>query len=147
MEELERIERYKGIAFVAVTGLGLFLVAYLVLRKQLADADEAMRARETLLKSERNALAGLFVSSIAHDANNITMVVSSTLELLTPDPGVDGAEPRGAGGRAERHGHADQALQRPQGDGARPQLEGARRARPAARRSSASSRCCAATAR
>ncbi|MDP1823723.1 MAG: HAMP domain-containing sensor histidine kinase [Archangium sp.] len=88
VEELERLERFKGIAFVAVTALGLFLVAYLVLRKQQADADDASRARETLLKSERNALAGLFVSSIAHDANNVTMVVSSTLDLLQDEQGL-----------------------------------------------------------
>ena len=100
VEELERLERYKGIGFVAVTGLGLFLVAFLVLRRQLADSDEAMRARETLLKSERNALAGLFVSSIAHDANNITMVVTSALDLLRRDPGISDAN-REALGDAE----------------------------------------------
>jgi len=88
VEELERLEQYKGIGFVAVTGLGLFVVAFLVLRKQTSDADEAERARETLLRSERNALAGLFVSSIAHDANNITMVVNSALDLLKRDPGI-----------------------------------------------------------
>ena len=88
VEELERLERYKGIGFVAVTGIGLFAVAWLVLRKQMADADVAERARENLLKSERNALAGLFVSSIAHDANNITMVVTSALDLLRRDPGI-----------------------------------------------------------
>lgn len=85
VEELERLERLKGFAFVAVTGLGLFLIAYLALRKQRADAEEAERARETLLKSERKALAGLFVSSIAHDANNLTMVVGSALDLLRGD--------------------------------------------------------------
>lgn len=88
VEELERLERYKGIGFVAVTGLGLFLMAWLALRRQLADAEQAARARETLLKSERNALAGLFVSSIAHDANNITMVVDSALELIRAEPSL-----------------------------------------------------------
>ena len=88
VEDLERLERFKGIGFVAVTAAALFAVAYVVLRKQMADADEAGRARETLLKSERNALAGLFVSSIAHDANNITMVVTSALDLLRRDPGI-----------------------------------------------------------
>ncbi len=88
VEELERLERFKGIAFVAVTALGLFLVAHVVLRKQLADAEEAARARETLLKSERTALAGLFVSSIAHDANNISQVVGSTLNLLAQEGGL-----------------------------------------------------------
>ena len=88
VEELERLERFKGIAFVIVTGLGLFLVSYLVLRRQQADADEAARARESLLKAERKAMAGLFVSSIAHDANNMTWVIGSTLEMLQKDPGV-----------------------------------------------------------
>jgi two-component system sensor histidine kinase HydH len=88
VEELERLERLKGIGFVAVTGLALFALAYLVLRKQQADAEEASRARETLLKSERNALAGLFVSSIAHDANNVAAVVTSALEVLHHDPGL-----------------------------------------------------------
>ena len=86
VEELERLERVKGIGFVVVTGLVLLLVAWLVLRKQQADADEAARARETLLRSERTALAGLFVSSIAHDANNMAVVVSSALDLLHDDP-------------------------------------------------------------
>jgi two-component system sensor histidine kinase HydH len=88
VEELERLERYKGIGFVAVTGLGLFLVAFVVLRRQAADAAETEAAREILLRSERNALAGLFVSSIAHDANNITMVVNSALDLIKEDPGL-----------------------------------------------------------
>jgi two-component system sensor histidine kinase HydH len=88
VEELERLERFKGIAFVGVTGLGLFLVAYMVLRRQQADADDAARAREVLLKSERNAMAGLFVSSIAHDANNLTLVVSAALDQVQGEPAL-----------------------------------------------------------
>ena len=90
VDELELLERYKGIAFVVVTALGLFGVAYLVLRKQFVDAEEAARARETLLMSERTALAGLFVSSIAHDAANISMVVGSSLDLLEGEQGLSG---------------------------------------------------------
>lgn len=82
VEELERIERYKGIGFVLVTGVGLFFIAFAALRRQLLDAEEAARAREALLKAERNAMAGLFVSSIAHDASNLTFVVTSALELI-----------------------------------------------------------------
>lgn len=99
VDELERLERFKGIAFVAVTGLALFLVTYLVLRKQQSDADRANRARESLLKSERNALAGLFVSAVAHDANNLIMVVSSTLELLEDERGLS-ADARSSLGNA-----------------------------------------------
>ncbi len=89
VEELERLERFKGIGFMTASGIGLFLAALVVLRKQQKDADEATRARETLLKSERNALAGLFVSSIAHDANNLTMVVASALDLLQAEKSLD----------------------------------------------------------
>jgi two-component system sensor histidine kinase HydH len=92
VDDLERLERFKGIGFVTATGVGLFLLGYVVLRRQQADADEAARARETLLKSERNALAGLFVSSIAHDANNLTMVVSGTLTLLSAEPALSGQD-------------------------------------------------------
>ena len=88
VEELERLEKFKGIAFVVVTALGLFGVATAVLKRQLAVAEEAARARENLLRSERTALAGLFVSSIAHDANNISMVVGTTLALLQEEQGL-----------------------------------------------------------
>lgn len=81
-EELEALERSKGLGFVFFTGAVLFLVAWGALRRQQADADAAARAREALLKSERNAMAGLFVSSIAHDASNLTMIITSALELL-----------------------------------------------------------------
>jgi two-component system sensor histidine kinase HydH len=89
VEELERIERFKGIAFVVVTGLGLLAISFLVLRRQLAASDEAARARELLLKSERTALAGLFVSSIAHDASNLAMVVTTALDLVKLEKHLD----------------------------------------------------------
>ena len=95
VEDLERLERLKGIGFVAVTALALFLVAFAVLRRQFLDAEEAARARETLLKSERTALAGLFVSSIAHDAANMSVVVGSALNLLERERAL-GADQREA---------------------------------------------------
>lgn len=93
-EELEALERFKGLGFVVFTGALLLVVAWGALRRQQADAEEAARAREALLKSERNAMAGLFVSSIAHDANNLTMVVTGALELLQSEPqlSADGRE-------------------------------------------------------
>lgn len=82
VEQLEQIERFKGMVFVGLTGLGLFFLTYLIARRLLVDADETARAREALLRSERGALAGLFVSSIAHDANNMAMVVTATLHTV-----------------------------------------------------------------
>lgn len=89
-EELERLEQYKGIGFVLFTGTALFFLAWAALRRQQQDSEEAARAREALLKSERNAMAGLFVSSIAHDASNLAMVIDATHELLRLDPAITG---------------------------------------------------------
>lgn len=87
-DELHAFETAKGIAFVATTGVGLFLVTWLVVRKLEAEHRAAREAAALLLRSERAALAGLFVSSIAHDANNVAVVVSSALSAMedaTPD--------------------------------------------------------------
>lgn len=85
-EELEAYERMKGLGFVVVTGLGLFVTTFFVMRRLIADGEEAARDREALMSAERQALAGLFVGSITHDANNVATVVLSALELLDEQP-------------------------------------------------------------
>lgn len=77
--ELERLERLKGLGFVASTGLLLFLASWVVLKRLTAELGRAAKARETMLQLERHSLAGLFVSSIAHDANNVAAVVKAAL--------------------------------------------------------------------
>lgn len=78
-DELERLERFKGLFFVGGTGALLFLASYFVMRKLTHDLEKAAKARETMLQLERHSLAGLFVSSIAHDANNVAAVVKASL--------------------------------------------------------------------
>lgn len=88
--ELAVLERYKGIGFVLVTGVLLFAAACWALGHLRRNELEASRARERLLATERQALAGLFVSSLAHDANNMSMVVFGALDELAGHTEVDG---------------------------------------------------------
>lgn len=80
--ELERIEQIKGLLFVAGTGALLLVASWFVLRRLELELEHKADERETLLKLERHSLAGLFVSSIAHDANNVATVVKSALTEL-----------------------------------------------------------------
>ncbi len=87
--EFEQLEHQKGLFFVLSTGVGLFFGTYFAIRRLVLETEKAAEARESLLKLERQALAGLFVSSIAHDANNVSVVVSSALSELRQVPGLE----------------------------------------------------------
>lgn len=89
VEEMERFEHAKGLFFVLATGLALFASMLFLLRRAEEEALRAATARETLLQLERHSLAGLFVSSIVHDANNVATVVSSALEELKSVQSLD----------------------------------------------------------
>lgn len=92
--DLERIELYKGLVFVVGTSTALFFVAALVLRRSEDEHAAAAVTREALLRAERQSLAGLFASSLAHDANNVAVVVGSALGELRELPGLseDGSQ-------------------------------------------------------
>jgi signal transduction histidine kinase len=90
VEEMERFEHAKGLFFVLATGLALFASMLYLLRRSEEEALRAATARETLLQLERHSLAGLFVSSIVHDANNVATVVSSALDELKTVQSLDG---------------------------------------------------------
>lgn len=82
IEQLVRLEQYKGVAFILVTG-GLFhLFAYrLLLRIQLREQELAQR-EWALAGAHRRALAATLASSIAHDVKNTLGVLASGAELL-----------------------------------------------------------------
>ena len=88
--EMQAIEQYKGIFFVLVTGLLLFVIAWLLLNALRRRDEELLRNRNVLISSERVAIAGIFASSMAHDVNNILTAIQGNLELLmeygSPDP-------------------------------------------------------------
>lgn len=81
LEELERFEELKGLGFVLVTALGLFLSIRFALGRIEATGRELLRRERALIAGERRVFAGLIASSVAHDSNNMLAVVVAELEL------------------------------------------------------------------
>lgn len=79
-QDLERIERVKGIAFVVTTG-AIFSGCWYWLLRRIRDAELRLAEHQhALAMAERRALAGVFASSVAHDLNNILSVLQGELE-------------------------------------------------------------------
>lgn len=81
-EDLERIERLKGLTFMAVTAIILFGMNLLQLRALRAHQDDRIRRDRALANAERNILAGTFARGVAHDINNGLAVATLSLEEL-----------------------------------------------------------------
>jgi signal transduction histidine kinase len=81
LAQLEAIETFKGIAFVAVTGLLAFALAFGAGRRQDVVAGELARCEVALAAAEARAASSLVVSTIAHDANNVLTALLGDLEL------------------------------------------------------------------
>jgi signal transduction histidine kinase len=89
VEQLSRLEQYKGLAFILATGLLFhFFAQRLLLRLQLQELELVQRER-ALADAHRRALAATLASSIAHDVKNMLGVLTSGVELLgnSADPG------------------------------------------------------------
>ncbi|MBD3224200.1 MAG: hypothetical protein GF313_05685 [Caldithrix sp.] len=82
IEELRLTELHKGLIFVSVTGLGLFIFSGIQYRRLLNKEKKIVRQRYAILKSERYAVAGLLSSSIGHDINNVLSVLNINLDHL-----------------------------------------------------------------
>jgi len=82
VEQLEHLERVKGILFVLGTGALFYVVALVLLIRLRRQQDLLIVQRDTLVTSEHRALAGLFAASVAHDINNVLMVARGNAELL-----------------------------------------------------------------
>ncbi len=80
LEHLRQIEQIKGAVFIVVTTLLLFLFAFLLLRRQARNERILNDYRVSLLNLNRRATAGLFASSVAHDINNVLVVIESVTE-------------------------------------------------------------------
>jgi len=81
--ELQRFEQWKGVIFVAFTGLLFFGVAWLALRRLAAQQLLLERQREVLAAAEGPVLAGAFAATVAHDLNNVLTVARGGLDALT----------------------------------------------------------------
>jgi signal transduction histidine kinase len=82
VQELHVLEHYKGLAFVAVTGLGVFLANRWAFNRLDGATAELLRRERALLDTERRVFAGLLAASIAHDANNVLVLVLADLDDL-----------------------------------------------------------------
>ncbi len=82
MEELADIERIKGKLYIVVTGLLLFTFAFFLFKRIAHNESDIIAYREVLIEAERRATAGLFAASVAHDINNVLMVIDHMTERL-----------------------------------------------------------------
>lgn len=86
VESLRRAESTKGLLFVFVTGVALFLFAWRLFARIERDAERLDRQREAMLASERRAVAGLLAATVAHDFNNFMTGVLGGLDLVRHAP-------------------------------------------------------------
>lgn len=89
VEDLRRIEEIKGILYVAVTTVAVFVGGWLAMRRIDRDAGELVRRERALVASEGRVMAGLMAASVAHDANNVLQTVIGHLSLLEPGASED----------------------------------------------------------
>lgn len=89
LHDLESFERTKGIAFVIVTALALFVLARTLFVRIARSAEEVALAREAQLRADRQALPGLLAASIAHDFKNVLTVIGASADLIADDPRPD----------------------------------------------------------
>lgn len=79
---LQNIELYKGLAFVATTGIIIFTFSFFTLRRIKMQHHELNMQRKLLLQSQAHALAGTFASGIAHDINNVLTAIDFGLNEI-----------------------------------------------------------------
>lgn len=82
--DLQRVETLKGMGFVAVTAIGVFVATRSALVSAERTAAELQRQRDALVATERQALAGMMAATVAHDANNALTALLGMLETIHP---------------------------------------------------------------
>jgi signal transduction histidine kinase len=82
IEDLERLEKIKGLAFVVVTAVLMFLVNLALLRRMRRHEELERRMERALANAERSVLAGTFARTIAHDINNALSPATLTVSML-----------------------------------------------------------------
>ncbi len=82
-EQLAYIELYKGSVFVLLTALLIFAALFFLFRRLQRKERDGEKQRDAIMAAGKQAMAGLFASSIAHDLNNILMVSQFAIEKLS----------------------------------------------------------------
>ncbi|MEO0793540.1 MAG: HAMP domain-containing sensor histidine kinase [Verrucomicrobiota bacterium] len=85
-QDQTKIELYKGLIFVAFTGVLLFFGARHLLVQISKQATEIERQRASIGHLDQRANLGLLASAIGHDANNLLTSVRMSIDLLQQNP-------------------------------------------------------------
>jgi two-component system sensor histidine kinase HydH len=80
--ELERLEVVKGTVFVIVTGVGLFFLAWSLVRRISQQDTKLAKQRAQLVAWERRSAAATFAASAAHDINNVLTVAGGHVHRI-----------------------------------------------------------------
>ena len=80
--DLVKYELYKGIGYFTVSSLALFVLCLWFLKKAQARENALAEHRRMMIAAERKAMAGVFASSVAHDMNNVIMIMNFATDEL-----------------------------------------------------------------
>ncbi|WP_372683884.1 sensor histidine kinase, partial [Desulfosarcina sp.] len=82
-EQLQYVELYKGSLFVMLTALLIFAALFFLFQRLQRKERDGQKQRDAIMAAGKQAMAGLFASSIAHDLNNILTVSQFAIEKLS----------------------------------------------------------------
>ncbi len=80
--DLVKYELYKGVGYFAVSSLALFMLCLWFLKKAQAREQSLAEHRSMMIAADRKAMAGVFASSVAHDMNNVIMIMDYATDEL-----------------------------------------------------------------
>jgi two-component system sensor histidine kinase HydH len=78
--ELARLELFKGLTFILVTGGAYFAIVLALLRRMAFQEMKLLQHQSALIRSEGRALAGIFAASVAHDIRNVIGMIRGHLD-------------------------------------------------------------------
>jgi len=84
--ELARLELFKGLTFILVTGGAYFAVVLALLRRMANQEMKILQHQSALVRSEGRALAGIFAASVAHDIRNVIGLIQGHLDQAREVP-------------------------------------------------------------
>ena len=94
---LQHIELIKGLTFVSVTSIALFLLTRWGAERILHSEEELRRRLDQMAQAERHAQVSLVAATVAHDLNNVLTVLWALLDEETT-PGIRALSPEDLSG-------------------------------------------------
>ena len=82
-DRLHTIELIKGTIFVILSSILIFSLLYILFKRLSRQHETLLAHKNEILISQRQALAGIFASSVAHDINNVLTILDYHWYLLT----------------------------------------------------------------